>query len=132
MNIYSNTMKKIVYLLAIILGMNAAATPVASGQSQNPIHVIISQQGHSGGTPRMPGSYPITAFVYDDTIYLSFSENVGIITVDLEELSEGLLLSTVVDTSEGYAAIPFSGEPGSYRLFFYLSDGTEYIGSFCI
>lgn len=80
----------------------------------------------------MPGNYPITAFVYNNTIYLTFSENLGCITINLEELSEGVLLTTVIDSSDGYAAIPFCGEPGSYRIIFYLSDGTEYIGSFCI
>lgn len=78
----------------------------------------------------MPGAFPISGFVINDTIYIQFSENLGDVTVSLSEATTGQLLSTVIDSSDGYAVIPFSGDPGCYSLTFNLENGASYIGRF--
>lgn len=132
---FINQKMKTFYLLTVLaLSICFGSTNgyAQNGHNQTPAPIIITTNDPLGQTPRNPEIVPISGFVSQNSINLFFSIDLGSVSVTIEELSEGLLLSTVVNTSEGYAAIPFSGEPGSYRLFFYLSDGTEYIGSFCI
>ena len=123
-------MKKFFLSLAVILGIGAALLPVISGKNQTPVQIVVSQQDQGGQVPRMPGVSPISGFVFIDTIYLQFSENLGDVTVSLSETSTGQLLSTVVDSSNGYAIIPFSGDTGCYTLTFILENGASYIGRF--
>ncbi|MCR5325151.1 MAG: hypothetical protein K6E37_00185 [Bacteroidales bacterium] len=75
---------------------------------------------------------PIIGIVNGDVILLAFRTDIGDISIRLEEESEGLLLSTVVDSSEGDAEIPFSGGAGNYTITFNLSDGTQLRGTFVI
>lgn len=123
-------MKKLYFSLAVILGMFAALSSVLCGQDQTPIQIIVSQQEHGGQVPRMPEQYPISGFVISDTICLLFSDNLGDVSVSLSEANEGQLLSTIVDSSEGFAFIPFDGSAGLYTLTFSLNSGVTYIGRF--
>lgn len=89
--------------------------------------------GEGGGEiPRMPLIIPIRGIFWGNTIYLSFSEDLGDVDVTLEEYNDGLILHTVIDTSSPTAIINFSGDSGDYVITFTLSSGDEYVGLFTI
>ena len=100
----------------------------ALSAEQTPVAIIISTDDPFGEIPRAP--IPISGYVFDGTIYLIFSSNMGDVDIHLYESSLGLVLSTNVDSSENPIALPFSGEQGSYSITFELEDGSSFIGRF--
>ena len=113
-------MKHIFYLLLLTFAICLGST---NGYAQN---------GGNPNIPRTPTNIPIVGYVLNNTINLFFNDDLGQVLIVLEEAIDGVLLSTAVDTSEGFVCIPFSGAPGSYTLTFTLEDGTSYIGRFDI
>ena len=95
------------------------------------INVPLLEQLPTGEQkPRSPSVAPIACCVISDTIYLSFDSNLGVISVVLEEASEGIILQTPIDTSSLSAVIPFSGDPGEYCITITLPSGNVYEGRF--
>ena len=124
-------MKKSLISLAVILGMSTAIVPAVSGNDQTPIYIVVSQQDQGGNSPRSPRDAPSKGYILGGTIILQFSEDIGEVDMCLDEASSCNVMSNVVlDTSVGYAVIPFSGAEGSYTLTFTLEDGTVYTGRF--
>lgn len=122
--------KYFIPLLSIALFTGSlAATPT---NDETPIIIVVKDGNDLGGGPRMPTMAPIHAFVFGNTIYLSFSSNLGEIDVVLYEESEGVVLQTSIDSSDLSAALPFSGVSGEYTITFSLSNGVEYEGAFTI
>lgn len=79
-------------------------------------------------------SIPIEAFFRAETsvVAITFSLNLGDITIRLNNLTTGGTVSTVIDSSYGGCILPVTGGPGLYCLEFLLSDGTRYYGYFLI
>lgn len=97
---------------------------------QTPVAIVISTDNPVGEVPRT--TIPISGYVYGDTIFLMFSNNLGAVDISLYDSSEGLVLSTVIDSSDGGAEIPFSGASGYYTITFSLLDGTIFHGYFSL
>lgn len=127
-------MKKILLAIAIAIGASSVCCAAGIDVAQIPIDIDIVHDGGGGGGngPRTPFVSPIIGIVNGDVILLAFRTDVGDVSISLEEEAEGLLLSTVVDSSEGDAEIPFSGVAGNYTITFNLSDGTQLRGVFVI
>jgi len=100
--------------------------------SQTPTQVEIREQQNTGQGPRTPVTIPLSACVISNTIYLTFSADLGDIDIVLEEASEGVILQTSVASSSLSAIIPFSGAPGEYYITFTLPSGSVYEGRFDI
>lgn len=100
--------------------------------AQTPTEIPIHQGENVNGGPRMPAMVPIRACVFGDTIYLSFSADLGDVDVELSKESEGVVLQTSVDSSNLYATLPFSGDAGEYTITFSLTNGAVYEGSFVL
>ena len=114
--------------VSIALSVNSAPLFINSELCDTPIGIEI-KDGNPVGVPRMPSVIPIQGVVSGSTIYLSFTDDLGLIAVELSESVNGLILQTVVDSSYLSAAIPFSGAPGEYYITFTLPSGAEYIGT---
>ena len=127
-------MKLIFYLLLLTFAICLGSTNgyAQNGGNPNPSSIIITITDPFGQIPRTPTNIPIVGYVLNNTINLFFNDDLGQVLIVLEEAIDGVLLSTAVDTSEGFVCIPFSGAPGSYTLTFTLEDGTSYIGRFDI
>ena len=125
-------MRNILLTIAVILSMIGSNLSAGSIADRIPIYIVITQQEGGNEVPRTPVCLPVVGVVYEDSIILSFTNDVGDVSVCLEEEIGGLLLSTVVDSSDGDVEIPFSGAPGSYSITFNLSDGTKLLGTFII
>lgn len=98
--------------------------------NQTPIVIVVSDDGSLGQPPRTSLSIPISGFVYNTEICLFFSNNLGEISIRLEDSSGCTVLLTTVDSSNGSESLPFSGLPDSYIIYFTLEDNTNYIGRF--
>ena len=98
--------------------------------NQTPIVIVVSDDGSLGQPPRTSLSIPISGFVYNTEICLFFSNNLGDISIRLEDSSGCTVLLTTVDSSNGSESLPFSGLPDSYIIYFTLEDNTNYIGRF--
>ena len=109
-----------------------ASSPTFSHAQHHQTPTIIEIKDGLGNGPRSSASIPIRGMLLGGTIYLSFSSNLGEVEVSVSEAAEGLIMSTVVDSSTLSAILPFSGSPGEYSITFSLSSGDEYDGSFVI
>jgi hypothetical protein len=96
----------------------------------DPTPTIIVISDPIGQGPRTPNIVPISGYVYENTIYLFFSNDLGDVNVRIEDSFGCTILSTTVDSSDGSESIPFSGAPGIYTIYFTLEDNTSYIGRF--
>lgn len=125
-------MKNVLALL--VLSAVAVVTTIqpSLGESQTPVRIIITEGGSQGDGPRSPENVPILGGVIGNSIYLSFLTSLGDIEIRLEEEEEGLILNTVIDSSDGGEVILFSGASGIYTISFTLECGTVYIGRFVI
>lgn len=125
-------MKHIFYLLLLTFAICLGSTNgyAQNGGNPNPSSIIITITDPFGQIPRTPTNIPIVGYVLNNTINLYFSNDIGEMLFVLEESFDGVLFSTVVDTSEGFVCLPFCGIPGSYTISFNLEDDTRYIGRF--
>jgi hypothetical protein len=121
-------MKRILTTLLMLVSIAGTAT-FATMDDDDPVIIIINN-GESLGGPRTPTQPPIQGVVYGGTIYLGFASDFGTVDVVIDEDMSGLILHTVVDSSNLSAAIPFSEDEGDFRITFTLSSGTVYYGEF--
>lgn len=121
-----NRFLSIILVFSAICWGNSSANALSN--EQTPTEIIISSGDPFGGVPRT--FIPISGYVFDGIIYLNFSSSLGDVDIHLYESSLGLVLSTVVDSTENPVAIPFCGSQGSYSITFELEDGSSFIGRF--
>ena len=98
--------------------------------NQTPVVIVVSDDESLGQPPRAPLPIPISGYVYENEIYLFFSNDLGDVSIRIEDSLGCTVLSTSVDSSDGSESLPFSGYPDSYTIFFSLGDNTSYIGRF--
>lgn len=125
-------MKHIFYLLSLALTicLGSAKGYAQNSGTQTNTPIVVSPGISHGQIPRTPTNIPIVGYVLNNTINLFFNDDLGQVLIVLEEAIDGVILSTAVDTSEGFVCIPFSGPSGSYTITFNLENGTSYIGRF--
>ena len=125
-------MNKFRTTISSLLAAVAMLSLIPQVNAQTPTEIPIRQGENVNGGPRMPAMVPIRACVFGDTIYLSFSADLGDVDVELCEESEGVVLQTSVDSSYLSATLPFSGDAGEYTISFTLASGAVYEGMFSI
>ena len=125
-------MKQILFSLLLTVTIVTGSFPslMAKPSEQNSISIIIQSGNEIGDGLRSPMLIPLSGSVIGNTILIVFNQNVGIVNTSLDECIEGRLLDTVLDSSDVFCFIPFSGAEGSYTLTFTLEDGTVYTGRF--
>lgn len=118
------------FVLALSICFGGTIAYAQENGNQTPTTIVITTNDPFGQGPRTPVIIPISGYVYDNVINLFFSNVLGEISIRLEDSMGQTLLSTSVDTYDGSESLPFSGEPGSYTIYFILEDNTSYIGRF--
>ncbi|MBP5719869.1 MAG: DUF3244 domain-containing protein [Bacteroidales bacterium] len=123
-------MKKILFLivLSLTIGFGNTRANAQSNDNGSAIEIVIDNNGSVSQLPRTP--IPISGYVYENEIFLFFSNDLGDVSIRLEDSLGCTVLSTTVDSSNGSESLPFSGLPDSYTIYFTLEDNTSYIGRF--
>ena len=126
-------LKRILMLLAITaMAFAAAARPFAEkpemGDGGTPI-IINPIPLPAPNSPRT--AVPISAMVNGNTVYVTFTGDLGDVDYELVNLSTAETVSDQVEGT-GLVLIPFSGDAGTYTLTFTLESGMQYYGEFSL
>ena len=124
---------KIVLLFAVALILAAPFSIAQNSGGDDHIEIVIGEGGVSGGPEiRIPVWIPIEASYSPSLscLELSFSDNLGAVTVRIENLTTGANFQTVINAVQGSHYLPITGDAGVYELSFTLLDGHIYIGVF--
>ena len=125
-------MRKLFFIVTACLTI-ASTFPAMSRTSAgegDPIPIRINPPVGSN-PPRTPMETPIAAEMEGNTLYISFTGNLGIVDYELENQSTNEIVSDQVEGT-GLVLIPFSGDPGSYTITFTLSNGVQFYGEFAL
>ena len=130
-------MKKILknVILAITLTLGFSFNSYAAPVSDDVILIPISSgDDGSTGLPKSPTLSPIRCTYSDSSAILEFTflSNLGNLTITVVNTSSGEVVSTTVDSSLGYEALPISGDSGYYVISIVSSGGNNYYGSFTL
>lgn len=79
----------------------------------------------------MPVEVPISAMVNGNTVYVTFTGDLGDVDYELVNLSTAETVSDQVEGT-GLVLIPFSGDAGTYTLTFTLESGMQFYGEFSL
>lgn len=125
-------MKKIIisFLLALSICVGGFAFSKAHFIQQNAVEITIIVGTSQGHIPRSPAQIPIHGYAMRDSVYLEFDYDIGEVIVEIEDQLSGEYLRETVDSSDLFAEVGFSGEHGSYNIYFTLENGLEYTGFF--
>lgn len=104
----------------------------ASGSDDPPQEIVIrNMPPNAGQVPRTPVEIPISAMVNGNTVYVTFTGDLGDVDYELVNLSTAETVSDQVEGT-GLVLIPFSGDAGTYTLTFTLESGMQYYGEFSL
>lgn len=134
-------MRKIILLLFVIAGFCFSSPSVlangvvAEGNGGENTEIPIIEEGDggtSGPTNRAPAFVPIEAMYWAaaSSIIVYFLDDLGPVSVAIENLSTGSYVQTVMNARQGVYPFRISGEEGIYRISFTLSNGHRYAGMF--
>lgn len=135
-------MRKIVFILSVVAGLcisnpSALANGFAAGRDDGGVTEIPiingeGDSGTSGPVNRAPAFVPIEAmyWVAASSIIVYFLDDLGPVSVAIENLSTGSYAQTVMNARQGVYPFRISGEEGIYRISFTLSNGHRYAGMF--
>lgn len=129
-------MKKFTLLvLAVFAIMLIPALNIGADPGDNPTPIIIVENGDSGeeGPFKSPAMYPpIECYYFSSNIFVMLSYSLGLISVEVENLTSGAYSSQVINGTAGAHIIPASNAAGTYRIAFILADGTKFSGEFIL
>ena len=115
-------------------GAGASECGNPSCDDGNPVIVIIPVRTQNPGPPilRSPAFVPIQA-TYSfstDSVSITFSEDVGLVALTVQNLSTGDILENVLDSACGGTRIPVLCGSGYYLITFTLFSEQQYQGEF--
>ena len=115
--------KALRFIIAVIAVMMSALPAKADERVD-----ILIVDPTSGVIHRSPA--PITCWLEGEELCATFFENLGLVTVEIENLTTSEYTLTEVNSATGSAVFPISGNAGFWTITFSLSDGTMYYGEF--
>ena len=126
------------FLKIILTGVLLSASFFLNGESLGERKIIIVTKGEGlEAPPAVPNSLspvPISCSVDDELmiLYAGFLDDLGDVTISVEEVATGFVSSTVVDSALGTAQMLLSGNPGLYTVTFLTEGGDVYTGNFIL
>ena len=118
-------------LLGAILASLVFSLPVRGDEDVN-IIIVNPNDSISEVLHRDPTLAPVLCTLTEASLNVTFFLDQGFISVEIENQTTGEYTQTLVNTADGSAIFPFSGNPGFWTIIFSLSDGTVYYGEFSI
>lgn len=125
-------MKKIIYLFVLTLAA-LVCSPAKAGDEVVDIVVICSTE-EGEVIHRTPTQIPIECTYYStlQTIVVNYLDDLGSVTVEIENQTTGEYCQTVVNALAGPMPFIISGTSGHWRITFTLPSGVSYYGEFDI
>lgn len=123
-------MKRILTTLLMVCCI--AASSMAQNGSDQYVDFQIVAQGHVD-TPiyRAPAIIPVQGYYFSflNTLYLSFTRDLGMVNVNIENDMTGELISEVIPSDSGAQAIPLgsSSNGGIFTITLSSPNGQQYI-----
>lgn len=123
-------MKRI--LASLLMFCCIAASSMAQNEPDQYVDFQIVAQGHVD-TPiyRSPAIIPVQGYYssYLNTLYLSFTYDLGMVNVNIENEMTGESMFEVIPTDSGAQAIPlgFSSNGGVFTITLSIPNGLQYI-----
>ena len=103
---------------------------MAQNEPDQYVDFQIVAQGHVD-TPiyRSPAIIPVQGYYssYLNTLYLSFTYDLGMVNVNIENEMTGESMSEVIPTDSGVQAIPLCSEGEIYTIMLSIPDGRQFI-----
>ncbi len=130
-------MRKIILLLFGLAFFLCSSSPKTSIDEGGFVDIIIgtTPPPTSNPKPKAPVLIPVSARYYEisQEIVLSFTANLGNVSVTVLNVTTGESVNDVVDTSDGIVSCPISGTAGEYLLLV-IPFGSQifYTGEFAI
>ena len=131
-------MYKFLISILLLFGLLSPSLSTSAICVQDPeeTDILIIEGGSSGGGPAhyAPAMIPIMAAYYPSlsTILVLFRYDLGLVSVEIENLSTGEYSQTLVNASQGVHPFLISGTSGTWTITFTLSSGVQYYGEFDI
>ena len=127
-------MRKIILLLFGLAFFLCSSSPKTSIDEGGFVDIIIgtTPPPTSNPKPKAPVLIPISACYYEisQEIVLSFTANLGNVSITILNLTPGETVCEVVDSSNGVISVPISGTAGQYFMALTTVGGTVYSGYF--
>lgn len=107
----------------------ATATNAQNGSDQNVDFQIVAQDDISTPIYRGPLDIPVQGYYssFLNTLYLSFTYDLGMVNVNIENEMTGESMSEVIPTDSGVQAIPLCSEGEIYTIMLSIPDGRQFI-----
>lgn len=106
-----------------------AASSMAQNEPDQYVDFQIVAQGHVD-TPiyRNPANVPVHGYYVSaiNTVFLSFSYDLGVVTVSIENTTTGESSSESVPTNSGIQVIPLTFGSGLYSIALVTPEGDQY------
>ncbi len=120
-------------IILLIVALVASSFNFSSASCYDGDDEIIIEEGtsHSGTENEHHRTViPIQVFYSSalSAVNVYFFDNLGDVTVEIENTDAAEYHSYLVDSSLGGDSFIISGDPGHYTITFTLANGTEYIG----
>lgn len=120
-------------IILLIVALVASSFNYSSASCYDGDDEIIIEEGtsHSGTENEHHRTViPIQVFYSSalSAVNVYFFDNLGDVTVEIENTDTAEYHSYLVDSSLGGDSFIISGDPGHYTITFTLANGTEYIG----
>ena len=125
--------KSLLFVLVFAIATTLPAIESHAMQSAADTAIVINPfPGFEPGTGGPKAPVPVSASYepFLSSVVLSFSQNLGVIEVEVFNTSNGYYDSDFVNTLFLSAVIPICGGPGHYIITFTLPSGQQYGGEF--
>lgn len=124
--------KTLSLLCAGLICFGSAAIP--DGDEGQTVPISLSTTHEHSIPPKSPSLVPIGCIYYPSvsTLSISFLDNLGTVSFELENQTSGALFQTTINATPGVFPFQFSGGIGLYVISFSLVNGDIYTGSFQI
>lgn len=94
--------------------------------------ILINPPGNSEVIHRDLSPSPILCTVFDAYVYIVFLDDLGLVSVEIENQTTGDYSQTTTDALIGHVVFPISSSTGQWTITFTLMDGRIYYGVFLI
>lgn len=120
------------FLSVFTLTFSVQAFTTEDDDDGDVIDITILLPGESNNRSQV--DIPLYAMHYSapDRVTVSFSHDIGNVTVQITNLSYSTSSTIYLDSSVSYQIIPITGGSGFYRIEFVTTDGTFYYGYFTV
>ena len=130
-------MKKLSLLFLTLLSVYTLVFPIPvfateDGDDGDVIDLTILLPGESNNRSQVEVPLHAMHYAAPDRVTVSFSHDIGNVTVQITNLSYSTSSTLYLDSSVSYQIIPISGGSGFYRIEFVLSEGEVYYGLFSV